>query len=50
VNNVHSYGTLWLFHIAMDNGSFMDDLPILTKLKHDEFPVRKPLNNQRLQI
>ena len=35
----HSYvklpeGTLWLFNIAMDNGSFIDGLPI----KHGDFP------------
>jgi cellobiose-specific phosphotransferase system component IIA len=29
-----SDSTLWLFHIAMGNGPFIDDLPI----KNDDFP------------
>jgi hypothetical protein len=28
------YLTLWLFNIAMENGPFIDDLPI----KHGDFP------------
>ena len=32
----HGNTTLWLFNIAMENGPFIDGLPI----KHGDFPVR----------
>jgi hypothetical protein len=37
--------TLWLFNIAMENGPFIDDLPI----KNCDFPWYM-LNNQRVYI
>ena len=32
------FGTIWLFNIAMENGPFMDDLPI----KNGDFPITVP--------
>ena len=29
---IPKYGTLWLFHIAMENGPFMDHFPIKTSI------------------
>ena len=41
--------TLWLFHIAMGNGPFIDGLPIKNGGSFMIFPWRtvKQLNNQR---
>ena len=42
--------TLWLFNIAMENGTFIDHWIIyddFTGLKHGDFPVGKP-NHQRV--
>jgi hypothetical protein len=33
-SNDHRMGTLWLFNIAMENGPFIDGLPI----KNGDFP------------
>jgi hypothetical protein len=34
-----SFGdTLWLFNIAMENGPFIDGLPIKTPIKNGDFP------------
>ena len=41
---------LWLFNIAMENGTFIDHWIIyddFTVLKHGDFPVGKP-NHQRV--
>ena len=34
ISNVCSFNTLWLFNIAMENGQFIDGLPI----KNGDFP------------
>ena len=42
--SVYLHLTLWLFNIAMENGPFIDGLPI----KHGDFPWRTVSHNQRV--
>ena len=41
-SSVFFSSTLWLFNIAMENGPFIDGLPII----NGDFPVRYVTNNQ----
>ena len=38
--------TLWLFNIAMENGPFIDDVPINTSIYGWDFPVSYVSHNQ----
>jgi len=38
--------TLWLFHIAMENGPFIDDFP----MKNGDVPWRTVSHNQMVSI
>jgi len=45
---IYSRYTLWLFNIAMENGPFIDDVPIKTSI-YKGFSMAM-LNNQRVNM
>ena len=46
----HTIHTMWWFNIAMEHGSFNDDYHDDLPNLNSDCPVRKPLNNKRVQL